>query len=186
MERLQLQTAEVVIPALEVRRLNRPVHDSFQQRNVLVENLILECFCPGGYQNSTAVQQGRQQIGQGLSRACSSFDDDVALFFQGKMDSFRHSYLGGPVFVVFQPLFENSARPEEIPHSVTILSLVPGQIGELATKRRFYFGKSFGRAHSPPRRGGVAAPLTKWVRSEKGADGVVSLARFSGLNISPD
>src|SRR5438046_9267616 len=110
MERLQLQTAEVVIPALEVRSLNRPAHDSFQQRNVLVENLILECFCPGGYQNSTAVQQGGQQIGQGLSRARSSFDDDVALFFQGTMDSFRHSYLVGPVLGDYQPLVDPSDR----------------------------------------------------------------------------
>src|SRR5947208_15237558 len=114
MERLQLQTAEVVIPALEVRSLNRPVHDSFQQRNILVENLILECFCPGGYQNSTAEQEGGQQIGEGLSRARSSFDDDVALFFQGTMDSFRHSYLGGQLRVVLQPLLEKPPRPDAV------------------------------------------------------------------------
>jgi len=42
------------------------------------------------------------------------------------------------------------------------------------------------QAHSPPCKGGVDAPLTNWTRSEKGADGVVSSARCSGLNISPD
>src|SRR5262249_38511902 len=45
---------------------------------------------------------------------------------------------------------------------------------------------NYGQAFSPPCNGGVAAPLTKWIRSKKGADGVVSSAKSSGLTISPN
>src|SRR2546428_11943770 len=44
-----------------------------------------------------------------------------------------------------------------------------------------FFGKILGQAHSPPRRGGVAAPPKKMPRSHRsGADGVVRPAKRFG------
>src|SRR5207302_1715567 len=57
MQRLELQAAKVVVPTLEVRRLNRPADDTLQQRDVLVENLVLERLRASRYENSPSVQQ---------------------------------------------------------------------------------------------------------------------------------
>src|SRR5213593_1547531 len=67
---------------------------------------------------------------------------------------------------------------------VAALSAVIEGVNELAMLRNV-------AEYSPPRRGGVDAPLIKWIRSEMGAAGVVSSAKpfrrkhFAELTTSP-
>src|SRR5438876_7045855 len=80
-------------------------------------------------------------------------------------------------------------------HSSLAKALGKGQCADISSPlgqrpRRFcdssvvshvMFATDSGQAHSPPCQGGVSAPLTKWIRSEKGADGVVAHKRCFGM-----
>jgi len=118
MQRFQLQAAKVIVSAFEICSPDRPVKDAFKQRNVLVENLILESFGSRRNQNAPAVHQCGQQVGQGFTGACPRFDDDLILVLERTVDRLRHANLRRPEFVILQPLFKHAARSEKIIHRV--------------------------------------------------------------------
>ena len=93
MQRLEFQPAEIIVPAFEICRPDRPADDALQQRNVLVKNLILECLRSCGDENPPAVQQCREQVSERLSGSCPRLNDDVALFFERAAHGFGHAHL---------------------------------------------------------------------------------------------
>ena len=107
---LQLEPAEIIVSAFQVCGAYRPSDDAFQQRNVFVEDLVLERLGSGRNEYPSAIDEGRQQVRERLARSCTRFDDDVALLFEGRMYSLGHPDLRRSEFVIRQPLLQVRRR----------------------------------------------------------------------------
>jgi hypothetical protein len=86
----------------------------FQERNVFIEELLLQCLGPGRDDDALAGANDRKQVGKCLSRAGSCFDDEVTLLVQRLFDSLRHRELSLAELVGWVSAREQSAGAEEL------------------------------------------------------------------------
>ena len=85
-----------------------------QERNVFVEELLLQIFCAGGDDDALARANHRHQIGQRFAGAGAGFDDQVALFFERLLDGLRHLQLSATKFVSGMRARQHAAGREEL------------------------------------------------------------------------
>src|SRR6266849_5076595 len=89
-----------------------------QKWDVFLVELLLQGLCCRGDDHATPAADRRQQIGQGLPRPGSRFDDDVMARFKRVLHQLRHLELRAAVLVATDHAsFQESARPEDFLHA---------------------------------------------------------------------
>ena len=93
-ELVQLLAAKIVVAPLHVADAkalavpgsdcDRPAQQALQERNVLIEELLLQILGAGGDDDALADCESPEQIGQRLAGTGAGFDDQVAFFFESR------------------------------------------------------------------------------------------------------
>jgi hypothetical protein len=85
--------AQVVGPALEQRHPHRHADGAGDERQILVEQLVLKRACPGRDEHAPAREQRRHEIGESLARAGTRLHHQPRAVFDGHGDPLRHREL---------------------------------------------------------------------------------------------
>jgi hypothetical protein len=95
-----LRHAQVVVAALEHGELRPPAEHRLDRvgeaRQVVLDELVLQCQRGGGDDDRSVDQQRRGQIREGLARTGAGLDQEVLAVADGLFDGVRHRLLPGP------------------------------------------------------------------------------------------
>ena len=117
-EVVQLFAAKIIAPPFHVA----DVQFSFasreqrllQERDVFVEQLLLQIFCSGGNNHALAGTDDRQEISEGLSGSGSSFNDQMTALFDRLLNSLGHLQLSATKFIRRMKLCQDPAGREKL------------------------------------------------------------------------
>ncbi len=112
---VDLLPAGEVGAALHVADLQRPVEMLLQERNVFVEELLLQVLGSGGDHHAFAGEQGRDQIGERFAGAGARVDQQMLFLGQRGLDGFGHLELSGTKLVARVPSRKHSVPGKELP-----------------------------------------------------------------------
>ena len=110
---VELLAAEVVVAALHVGHVERAVEIPFEERDVLVVELLLQVLRAGRDDNAFAAGDDRNQVGEGLPRAGAGLDQQMTPFGEHRFDLLGHRELPGPELVMGVLSGEQAMLPEE-------------------------------------------------------------------------
>ena len=110
---VELLAAEVVVAALHVGHVERAVEIPFEERDVLVVELLLQVLRAGRDDDALAAGDDRNQVGEGLPRAGAGLDQQMTPFGEHCFDLLGHGELPGPELVVGVLRGEQPVLPEE-------------------------------------------------------------------------
>ena len=112
--RVEAVPAKIVAAAFEHRDLHRPADDGAEQRQIAVEQLILQRVRAGRDDRAAPEQQHRQQVREGLADARAGLDDGVAPRLERLDDELGHLLLRGAVREAGQALRERAVGAEHV------------------------------------------------------------------------
>ena len=109
----ELAAAEIVGAALHVADAEL-AEESFEERDVAEEELVLESLGAGGDDDALAGAKGGKKIGEGFTGARAGLDDEMAALGEGALDGFGHFVLAGAVLEWEWRASEDSTGGEEL------------------------------------------------------------------------
>ena len=96
-----MMVTHIVGATLEQGNLYRHLERLAHQRNIAIEQLILQCFCASGNDDLTAHEQSRNQISKSLAGAGARLGDQDLLIFHRVGNRDGHVDLLGAWLKVF-------------------------------------------------------------------------------------
>ena len=110
---VELLAAEVVVAALHVGHVERAVEIPFEERDVLVVELLLQVLRAGRDDDAFAAGDDRNQVGEGFPRAGAGLDQQMTPFGEHRFDLLGHGELPGPELVMGELRGKQAVLPEK-------------------------------------------------------------------------
>src|ERR1700674_198769 len=111
--------AQVVRASLHVRCGKGNAEGYAERRDVLEEDLLLQIFCAGGYENALPAEDGRNEIGERLTGAGACLGQKDSALFETAGDPVGHLHLTVPRFELPERAGEGAIRRERLRYEFT-------------------------------------------------------------------
>ena len=110
---VHLLTAQKIGAALHQRGFQVGSEMLLQERDVFLEELLLQRFRGRRNDHAPSAANRGQKVSQRLARAGAGFDQGVLVFLEGLVGHLGHGQLRRAEFVSGMAFFEQTARPED-------------------------------------------------------------------------